>query len=85
MENLYLQIHGISASIVKSKPLTDNNYFEKNKDKYKLHEHGYNTPLYEDRLKVPYVPNSLDCFVLRYAYHNFSRWNHRLLLYLKIR
>jgi len=64
-----------------------NNYFEKNYEKYVKRDPNDNDPTkvfnpitenYENTLKVPFLPDSLDNFLTRYIYHNFARWFVRL-------
>ena len=53
-----------------------NDFFVKNREKYMPKDYNPNSI----NLKLPY----LDSFLTRYVYYSFTRWLHRLKLFLGI-
>eukprot|EP01017_Pseudomicrothorax_dubius_P042758 TRINITY_DN7022_c0_g1_i1.p1 TRINITY_DN7022_c0_g1~~TRINITY_DN7022_c0_g1_i1.p1 ORF type:complete len:199 (-),score=42.25 TRINITY_DN7022_c0_g1_i1:86-682(-) len=75
-QEFYIDLIGPEAKKIFQRSYVENDYFEKN----------YQVPrMTEDTKKVPYLPDALDCFLARYCYHNFVRWNRRFGAFLGIR
>jgi len=89
-QDFYIEANGMEISKFFEKSYVLNDYFNKNYDKYakksiddKDSTHIFSPEInYDDRLKVPYLPDNLDCLLTRYIYHNFSRWIHRFSAFL---
>jgi len=91
-QGFYADLAGTSVKSLFAKSYVANDYFTKNFDKYVKRSPDDSDPhrvfeveTNEDKLRVPYVPDALDCFLTRYIYHNFARWGHRFSLYLGLK
>eukprot|EP01016_Furgasonia_blochmanni_P019116 TRINITY_DN2149_c0_g1_i3.p1 TRINITY_DN2149_c0_g1~~TRINITY_DN2149_c0_g1_i3.p1 ORF type:complete len:231 (+),score=12.52 TRINITY_DN2149_c0_g1_i3:410-1102(+) len=86
LESFYRERLGFDGEKIMKKSHIANDYFAKNREKYShiIGKQDSNVP-YEDTLRVPYVPEFMDCFLSRYIYHNFTRWCQRMALYTGIR
>lgn len=70
------------AELVFKRSYLENNYFAKNFEKYKKHSAEDSSPhhvfeeskYYQEELKVPFIPEALDVWLLRYIYNNSKRW-----------
>ena len=86
----YAELAGLESSKMQTKSYVINNYFTKNFGKYVKRSPEDNDPNRiflpdedsNEKLKVPFLPEQLDCFLTRYIYHNFARWTNRLFLYM---